>query len=190
MAWSTLGKFTAYDGIDIVDALAKCRPTWITLRAVRRNRTISMDISSVLVNALGLAATSASLLLWLPQARTTWQNRNDSVRLTGISAATQWLLLSSSLLWGTYGLAIQSVWVAVPNIVSIFLSVATIVILRRGRSLPPITKSIPIIMLDEPVSVSSATATSSVILTGQRAEAGELRQGHTNTATGSMPVFL
>ncbi len=148
-----------------------------------------MDISIVLVNALGLAATSSSLLLWLPQARTTWQNRNDPVRLTGISAATQWLLLSSSLLWGTYGLVIQSVWVSVPNIVSIFLAVATIVILRRGRSLSPVTKSIPIITLDEPMSTSWVAETAPITVPGQRADAGELRQGHTNTSTGSMPVF-
>ena len=136
-----------------------------------------MDISLVFVNVLGLAATTASLLLWIPQARTTWQNRNDPVRLAGVSAATQWLLLSSSLLWGTYGLAIQSVWVSVPNIVSVFLAIATIVILRRGRSLSPVW-------------VDTVTVTTPIILPGQRADAGELRQGHTTTTTGSMPILI
>lgn len=136
-----------------------------------------MDISLVLVNALGLAATTASLLLWIPQARTTWQNRNDPVRLAGVSAATQWLLLSSSLLWGTYGLAIQSVWVSVPNIVSVFLAIATIVILRRGRNLSPVW-------------VATVTVTTPIILPGQDSNAGELRQGHTNTSTGSMPILI
>ncbi len=133
------------------------------LRAVRKNRTTGMDISVILVNALGFVATGFSLLMWLPQARTTWQNRNDPVRLTGMSEATQWLLVACYVLWGAYGVVSASLWVSAPSVLAVPLALATIVIVRRGRTLPHITKSIPIITAAEPMSAESAPADVTIV---------------------------
>lgn len=188
-ALSTAENFRAYDVSDIVDALATRRPTWITLRAVRKNRTTGMVINSVLVNALGFVATGFSILMWLPQARTTWQNRNDPLRLTGISEATQWLLVTCYLLWGAYGVVSQSLWVSAPSVLAVPLAIVTIVIVRRGRTLPLVTRSIPIITVDEPMSAGATTATTPIILAGQPADVGELMPGFTYTGTGTIPIL-
>lgn len=150
------------------------------LRAVRKNRTTGMDISVILVNALGFVATGFSLLMWLPQARTTWKNRNDPVRLTGISEGTQWLLVACYVLWGAYGVVIQSLWVTAPSVLAVPLAIVTIVIIRRGRTLPLATRSIPIITVDEPMSAGPATASVPIIAPAQSV---------TNPATGSLPIL-
>lgn len=150
------------------------------LRAVRKNRTTGMDISVILVNALGFVATGFSILMWLPQARTTWKNRNDPVRLTGISEGTQWLLVACYVLWGAYGVVIQSLWVTAPSVLAVPLAIVTIVIIRRGRTLPLATRSIPIITVDEPMSAGPATASAPIIAPAQSV---------TNPATGSLPIL-
>jgi len=155
----------------------------------KRNRTTGMDISIVLVNALGFVATGFSILMWLPQARTTWQNRNDPLRLTGISEATQWLLVVCYLLWGAYGVVTLSLWVSAPSILAVPLAIATIVIVRRGRTLPLATRSIPIITADEPMPIGHATASMPIILAGQLADVMELGSDHAFPATGSVPIL-
>ena len=150
-----------------------------------RNRTAGMDISSFLVNALGFVATGFSILMWLPQARTTWQNRNDPVRLTGISEATQWLLVACYVLWGAYGIVSQSLWVSAPSALAVPLAIATIVIVRRGRTLPLATRSTPIITVDEPLSAGHATVSTPIIFSGQHADSADIA----HPATGSLPVL-
>ncbi len=149
------------------------------LRAVRKNRTTGMDISPVFVNALGFVATGFSILMWLPQARTTWQNRNDPVRLTGISEVTQWLLVACYVLWGAYGVVSASLWVSAPSVLAVPLALATIVIVRRGRTLPHITKSIPIITAAEPMSAEPMTNEVAIV----RSEAA-------HPPTGSLPILV
>ncbi|MHA6695021.1 hypothetical protein [Homoserinimonas sp. A520] len=121
-----------------------------------------MDIDVLLLNALGFAATGFSILMWVPQARTTWQNRNDPLRLAGISEATQWLLFAGYLLWGVYGILSESFWVAAPSAVSMPLALATIILIHRGRRLAPAVRSVSIISMDEPLS-AGATIESSVV---------------------------
>lgn len=150
-----------------------------TLRAVRKNRTTGMDISPVFVNALGFVATGFSILMWLPQARTTWQNRNDPVRLTGMSEATQWLLVACYVLWGAYGVVSASLWVSAPSVLAVPLAVSTIVIIRRGRTLPHVTKSIPIITASEPMSAESAPADVAIV-----------RSETAHPPTGSLPILV
>jgi uncharacterized protein with PQ loop repeat len=143
-----------------------------------------MDISIVLVNALGFVATGFSILMWLPQARTTWQNRNDPLRLTGISEATQWLLVACYVLWGAYGVVTQSIWVSAPSVLAVPLAIATIVIVRRGRTIPLATRSIPIITADEPMSaLVSGTATSVGVAIM------EANPEFHHPATGSLPIL-
>ncbi|MBX3311087.1 MAG: hypothetical protein KF739_11735 [Cryobacterium sp.] len=148
---------------------------------MRKNRTTGMDISIVFVNALGFVATGFSILMWLPQARTTWQNRNDPVRLTGISEVTQWLLVACYALWGAYGVVSSSLWVSAPSVLAVPLAIATIVIIRRGRTLPLATRSIPIITVDEPMSSGPATASVPIIAPGQSVA---------NPATGSLQILV
>lgn len=125
-------------------------------RTVRKTST-PVHISAIVVNALGFVATSFSIVMWIPQARTTWRNRNHPIRLAGVSETTQWLSMIGYLLWGVFGVLIGSVWVAAPSLVSFPLSIATIVIVRRGRGLIPATAAVPIAPITEPAAVSDWT---------------------------------
>lgn len=128
--------------------------------------------------------------MWLPQARTTWQNRNDPLRLTGISEATQWLLVACYLLWGVYGVVSHSPWVSAPSVLAVPLAIATIVIVRRGRALPPATRSVPIITVDKPMSGDNVTESIPIIRGGQPIGAAELHVNVTHPPTGSMPILV
>jgi len=103
-----------------------------------------MDITDLATNALGFVGTGFSFLMWMPQARITWQSRNDAVRLAGISETTQWLLVFAYSVWGAYGVLSESLWVAAPSAIAIPLAAATIVVIRRGRRLPDEGRSFPI----------------------------------------------
>ncbi|MEV8254198.1 hypothetical protein AB0O95_09565 [Rhodoglobus sp. NPDC076762] len=103
-----------------------------------------MNITDFAVNALGFIGTGFSFLMWMPQARITWQSRNDAVRLAGISETTQWLLVMGYTVWGAYGVLSASMWVAAPSVIAIPLAAATIVVIRRGRRLPDEGRSFPI----------------------------------------------
>lgn len=110
----------------------------------QKERALGMDITDIAINALGFVGTAFSFLMWVPQARITWQSRNDAVRLAGISETTQWLLVLGYSVWGAYGLLSASMWVAAPSIIAIPLAAATIVVIRRGRRLPDEGRSFPI----------------------------------------------
>lgn len=143
-------------------------------RTVRKT-TRPVHISAFVANALGFVATSFSIVMWVPQARITWRNRNHPIRLAGVSETTQWLSMIGYLLWGVFGILIGSVWVAAPSVVSFPLSIATIVIVRRGRRMIPATVAVPIapIMEPEPEPESAESASESV-----------------SDWTGSIPTFL
>jgi uncharacterized protein with PQ loop repeat len=113
-------------------------------------------VSAIFVNAIGFVATAFSICMWIPQARITWQNRNDPIRLAGVSETTQWLSMCGYLLWGVFGVMIESFWVAAPSLVSFPLSVATIIVVRRGRRLPA-TRTVPILSTTGPMDVIPAT---------------------------------
>lgn len=116
-----------------------------------------MHISALVANALGFVATSFSIVMWVPQARITWRNRNHPIRLAGVSETTQWLSMIGYLLWAVFGILIGSFWVAAPSFVSFPLSIATILIVRRGRRLIPATPAIPIAPITEPLPVLGST---------------------------------
>lgn len=168
-----------------------------------------MGIDILLLDLLGFAATAFSVCMWVPQARTTWKNRNDAIRLAGVSETTQWLMLIGYLLWGLFGVLSESLWVAAPSLVSIPLALATIVIVRRGRRLPPArvsiistsepmsvaaTGSIPIVSTDASVAVgeaspSSATGTVQIMSTEDALPVGESVSPHECTTTGPTPIL-
>lgn len=136
-----------------------------------------MYVDDFIINALGLVGTAFSICMWAPQARITWQNRNDPARLAGVSETTQWLLLIGYLIWGVYGVLSGSIWITMPSIVASPLALATIIVVRRGRRMP-MTVSVPIISADE--THSNLDETHSV------PEAGPVE----STNTASIPVIL
>ncbi|MGV8897433.1 MAG: hypothetical protein ACOH10_08175 [Rhodoglobus sp.] len=149
-----------------------------------------MDINPLVINALGFAATSFSILMWLPQARTTWQSRNDAVRLAGISETTQWLLVGGYLLWGVYGLLSESFWVAAPSIVALPVAMTTIVVIHRGRKLPETTRSVPILSLSETVSMAPVTAATPIISTHTEVGVGEPITDEKNPTTSTIRILV
>jgi uncharacterized protein with PQ loop repeat len=142
-----------------------------------------MHIDDLVLNALGFAATGFSVLMWIPQARTTWLNRNDPLKLAGVSEATQWLLFTGYLLWGLFGILSESLWVAAPSVVSIPLALATIVIVRRGRRLPPLVTSVSIIAIDEPLSVTDTTGSIPIISSDESGAVGVIAAPHLSPTT-------
>lgn len=134
-----------------------------------------MAIDTLLLDLLGFAATAFSVCMWIPQARTTWQSRNDAIRLAGISETTQWLMLIGYLLWGLFGVLSESLWVAAPSMVSIPLALVTIVVVRRGRRLP-LSRSVSIISTSEPLSVAVATGSIPILSTDDTIAVGEINR--------------
>lgn len=156
-----------------------------------------MDITSFSINALGFAATTAAILMWIPQARTTLQNRNDPVRMAGVSETTQWMVLTCNLLWGAFGVVTASFWVAIPAVVACPIALVTIVIVRHARRMPPATRAIPIISIGdsldvgrptEPISII-ATQPMSVISTEASASVDAVGTGAYPT-TGTVPILV
>jgi uncharacterized protein with PQ loop repeat len=158
-----------------------------------------MHIDDLALNALGFAATGFSILMWIPQARTTWLNRNDAIKLAGVSEATQWMLVIGYLLWGLFGVLSESLWVAAPSAVAIPLALATIVLIHRGRRLSPATRSVSIIAMDEPISagvmsdplvvVPATTQPIPIISTESSVAVGETSSHGTFTTTGQIPIL-
>lgn len=159
-----------------------------------------IDTTELIINVLGFVATLFAIFMWVPQARITWQNRNNAQKLAGVSETTQWLSAASYLLWGVFGALSESFWVMAPSLISFPLSVATIVVVRRGRRLPPLTKSIPIIpMTAESISVipttasmpivGTATAPIPIVSSGTAASVGTSGAPGEYTVTGPIPVL-
>jgi len=158
-----------------------------------------MHIDDFALNALGFAATGFSVLMWLPQARTTWLNRNDAIKLAGVSEATQWMLLAGYLLWGLFGVLSESLWVAAPSVVAMPIALATIVLIHRGRRLAPATRSVSIIAMDESISagvmsdplvvVPATTQSIPIISTESSVAVGESSTHGSFTTTGQIPIL-
>lgn len=158
-----------------------------------------MHIDDLALNALGFAATGFSILMWIPQARTTWLNRNDATRLAGVSEATQWMLVIGYLLWGLFGVLSESLWVAAPSAVAIPIALATIMLIHRGRRLVPATRSVSIIAMDEPFSagvmsdplvvVPATTQSIPIISTEASVAVGETATYEGYSATGPIPIL-
>jgi uncharacterized protein with PQ loop repeat len=124
-----------------------------------------VDVTGLLANGIGFIATVFSIVMWVPQARITWRNRNDAVRLAGVSEATQWCSMIGYLLWGVFGMLIGSFWVAAPSVVSFPLSLATIVVVRRARRMSPAAASVSIITMSEPLSETDPTDAVAILST-------------------------
>jgi uncharacterized protein with PQ loop repeat len=148
-----------------------------------------MHIDALALNLLGFAATGFSIFMWIPQARTTWKNRNDPGRLAGVSETTQWLTMIGYLLWGLFGVLSESYWVAAPSVVAFPLALATIFVVRRGRRLPPLVTSVSIIAIDESLSVADTTGSIPIISTGDSVAVGDITAPHSSPVTGTTTII-
>ena len=75
---------------------------------------------------VGLIANISSLILWLPQAKTTYANRKDREALKGISYGTQIIAAINTLLWCVYGFMMHSIWLSMGTLVILPLTLWTI----------------------------------------------------------------
>lgn len=79
-----------------------------------------------MINFIGLIANITSLILWIPQARTTYANRQDKEALKGISYGTQIITSINTVFWCIYGIMIHSIWLAMGTIIILPLALWTI----------------------------------------------------------------
>ncbi|OJG99510.1 hypothetical protein RV18_GL001578 [Enterococcus termitis] len=73
-----------------------------------------------------------SLILWIPQAKTTWKNRNDPQALAGVSIGTQMLVGVNTVLWCIYGVMINNVWLPLGTIIILPLASLTIFLKKKS----------------------------------------------------------
>lgn len=66
---------------------------------------------------LGIIANVTSMSLWLPQALTTYKNRNNPQALQGLSLLTLYLGLANTLTWGIYGLYTGDFWIGIGSVI-------------------------------------------------------------------------
>lgn len=89
----------------------------------------------MLTTFLGITGAVITFILWIPQARTTWLNRQRPEALAGISLGTQSLMLLNSFVWGGYAIALNEFWVGAAGIVNAPLAVITMSLILKGRRL-------------------------------------------------------
>lgn len=80
----------------------------------------------MLITLIGLLANATSFILWLPQARTTWKNRNSPKALQGISLGTQIIAGVNTSAWCIYGLLIHDMWLPLGTLIVLPLALWTI----------------------------------------------------------------
>lgn len=86
-----------------------------------------------MLHVIGFFANLISMILWIPQAKTTWLNRNNPEVLKGISFGTQILVAINTTLWCIYGLMIKSYWLAFGIVMILPLSILTIMLKIRVK---------------------------------------------------------
>ncbi|QTE28303.1 hypothetical protein [Pengzhenrongella sicca] len=82
---------------------------------------------------VGFVASLVSLVLWWPQTATVWKFRHSPGELAGISRVGQVLLIASGLIWTTYAMLTDSIWLAVSVSTNIPLGLLTLAILSRAQ---------------------------------------------------------
>jgi uncharacterized protein with PQ loop repeat len=85
-----------------------------------------------MITILGILANLTSLVLWIPQAKTTYKNRDAPQALIGISTGTQILTALNTSFWCIYGLLIHDFWLPMGTIVVLPLAVGTLILKHRS----------------------------------------------------------
>jgi uncharacterized protein with PQ loop repeat len=89
---------------------------------------------------LGLLANATSFILWLPQARTTWKNRNNPEALQGVSLGTQVIAALNTSAWCIYGLLIHDMWLPLGTLIVLPLALWTIILKLKAVKVIPLSK--------------------------------------------------
>lgn len=88
-------------------------------------------MSSIAIDIIGFSAAIVSFVIFLPQALSTWKNRNDYSVLKVISPWTQYMILINATLWGVYAVITNAFWVGAPGLINAPLALLTIYFLSR-----------------------------------------------------------
>lgn len=86
-----------------------------------------------MLNILGLIASIISFVLFLPQAKLTYKNRNNPQKLSTLSIGTQLLIMANATIWGIYAFLTNAFWVGAPGLVNFPLAFFTIVLILKNR---------------------------------------------------------
>lgn len=89
----------------------------------------------MLLNIIGFTANFISLVLWIPQAITTYKNKENPSALQGISYMTQLLVCMNTILWCIYGIMIHSIWLSMGTIIILPLAIFTIIIKLKNNNM-------------------------------------------------------
>ncbi|GHU37902.1 hypothetical protein FACS1894192_08040 [Bacilli bacterium] len=81
-----------------------------------------------MTNIVGLIANLLSIVLWMPQARTTWQNRKNPQAIKGISLETQIIVAANTICWCIYGFMTHDFWLPIGTACILPLAICTIYI--------------------------------------------------------------
>lgn len=87
------------------------------------------------VEILGALAVGVSFIIYIPQVVLIWQMRNNVTALRGVSVPTYALMLATAAAWITYGVFLDSLWVAVSTFINIPLALVVGYLVWRARGI-------------------------------------------------------
>lgn len=87
----------------------------------------------LITDVIGFVSSVISFVLFLPQAKRTWEVRHDPKSLRGVSSGTQWLILCNATLWGVYAVMTGAFWVGAPGLVNAPLAITTLILIGRAK---------------------------------------------------------
>lgn len=90
----------------------------------------------MLEHIIGFTASTIAFVQFVPQAVRVWHLRNDPVALSGVSLATQSLVITNAILWFLYSAVTGAFWVSAPGYVTLPLALITIYFVIRARNHP------------------------------------------------------
>lgn len=85
------------------------------------------------IHFLGFFGCLISFVMWLPQARLVWANRNHPEKLEGVSITTMLLVLMNAATWGLYATLTKAFWAGAPGIVNFPLAVFVIYLTLKSK---------------------------------------------------------
>lgn len=85
-----------------------------------------------LISVLGAAASATSIGLFAPQFLKIWRLRNCPEKLQGVSRGRVFILWVQALLWMSYGISLEQIWVSVPSMATIPLMGFSLLLLLRS----------------------------------------------------------
>lgn len=89
----------------------------------------------MMVNLIGFSASVVSFVMFIPSAKSVWDNRKDPHALQGASLGMNVMLLCNAVLWAMYGYMTSAFWVAAPGIVNAPLAILSMYFILKTREL-------------------------------------------------------